>query len=102
MKPSMRYVDALKVSTPNEDFWDYVFRFTRYHSRYTTLSKEDFLPNMGNNLLIDWKGFWNNTSHKPFKQPKVDDIIERFSMLPKTESYYRAIIELCIKENIPL
>jgi hypothetical protein len=102
IKPSIRYVNALKVSAPNGEFWDYFLRFTRYHSRYTTLSKEDFLPNMGNNIYIDWKGFGNNTDHTPFEQPRVNDISNRFPMLPKTESYYRAVIELCIKENIPL
>jgi hypothetical protein len=102
MKPSMRYVNALKVSAPKEEFWDYFFRFTRYHSRYATLTKEDFLPNMGDDLWIDWKGFGNNTAHTPFKQPEVDDVTARSSMTAKTELYYRAIIELCINENTPL
>jgi hypothetical protein len=102
MKPSMRYVNALKVSAPKDEFWDYFFRFTRYHSRYTTLSKADFLPNMGDNLWIDWKGFGNFTMHASFEQPEVDDVIERHPMTTKTEFYYRAIMELCIEKNIPL
>jgi len=102
MRPSLRYVNALKVSAPKGEFWDYFFRFTRYHNRYTTLSKGDFLPNMGDDSMIDWKGFGNNMGHTPYEQPEVDGIEYRFPMIPKAESYYRAIIELCIKENIPL
>jgi len=102
MKPSMRYVNALKESTPEDEFWDYFFRFTRYHSRYTALSKEDFMTNKGDNEYIDWKGFYMFTNHSIFEQPKVDSITERYPMTRKTESYYRGIIELCIKENISL
>jgi len=102
MKPSMEYVNALKVSAPKEEFWDYFFRFTRYHSRYTELTREDFLPNKGNNSFIDWKGFLSSTKHNIFEQPIVDGITERYPMTQKTESYYRAIIELCIEKDISL
>jgi len=113
MKPSTRYINALKVSAPKDDFWEYFFKFTRYHNRYATLVKKDFLPNMvqdivGNwnigdyNLWGDWKGFLAVYSHTPLKRPKVDNIIDRSPMTTKTELYYRAIIELCIKNNIPL
>jgi hypothetical protein len=112
MKPSMRFINALKVSAPKKDFWEYFFKFTRYHNRYATLSKNDFLPNMvpddgywnigGYNLWSDWKGFLAVYNHTPFERPEVDNIIDRSPMTTKTELYYRAIIELCISKNIPL
>jgi len=113
MKPSMRYINALKVSAPKKDFWEYFFRFRRYHNRYTTLSKNDFSPNMvpdvgtrndvvRYDLWIDWKGFLALYSHTPFERPDVDNVIDRSPMHIKAELYYRAIIELCIKNNIPL
>jgi hypothetical protein len=112
MKPSMRYINALKVSAPKDDFWEYFLRFRRYHNRYTTLSKRDFSPNIepdvgtwnigGYNLWIDWKGFLALYMHTPFEKPEVDNVIDRSPMTTKTELYYRAIIELCLKNNIPL
>jgi hypothetical protein len=113
MKPSIRYINALKASAPKKDFWKLFFRFIMYHNRYTTLSKIDFSPNMqpdvksqwnigGYNLWIDWKGFLAVYNIWPFERPDVDNVIDRSPMLTKTELYYRAIIELCIKNNIPL
>jgi len=102
MKPTMRYINALKASAPKDEFWDYFFRFPMYHNRYVSLENKDFLDNMGDNMYTDWKGFWNNTDHIPFEQPNVDGITNRSPMTQKTESYYRAIIELCCKKNIPL
>jgi hypothetical protein len=112
MKPSMRYVNALKVSAPKKDFWEYLFRFTRYHNRYAALSKNDFSRDIepavetynigGYNLWIDWKGFLALYYHTPLEKPEVDNIIDRSPMTTKTELYYRKIIELCIDRNIPL
>jgi hypothetical protein len=100
MKPSMRYVNALKVSTPKDEFRDYFFKFTRYHGRYTMLSRKDFLPDMGDG---SFKGFMAMYAHTPIERPpELDNVIDRFPMTTKTELYYRAIIELCIKKNIPL
>jgi hypothetical protein len=102
MKISKNYWNALKVSVPKEEFWDYFFRFTRYHNRYTELSSADFLPNQGNLLFDNWKGFANNTKHTPFDTPDVAKITRRSPMREKNERYYREIIKLCKERQIPL
>jgi len=102
MSPTLRYYNAMKVSAPKEEFWDYFLRYTRYHNRYTSLSKNDFLPNQGMDVYKDWKGFGNNTGHNSYKQPDVSNITGHVPMTEKTERYYRSIIELCLEKKINL
>lgn len=101
MKWSSDYIDAMKVSAPKDQFNDYLFRFTRYHNRYSALTEEDFLPNLGNTVYINWTGHANNFATSILKKPEAygDETKELYL---KTEEWYRKIIQLCKDNDVPI
>lgn len=103
LKPSMNLLEDLKVSTPSsKELLEYLFRFYRYHSRYTgDLSRADFAPNLADRQFEDWKGFGCNFGWEAFEKPNVSQT-DTLGLLPKAEAYYRKIIELCQEKQIPL
>lgn len=103
LKPSINSIKALKSSAPKDEFFEYFFRFYRYHSRYNgDLKRSDFHKDQGETLYVDWKGFGCNFDHETFERPNVDSVTQIKKMTAKTEQYYRKIIELCKTKQIPL
>lgn len=101
-KPSRNLVESLLASAPAEQFWEYFFRFYYYHNRYNgDLQRQDFSKNLGQMQFVDWKGFGANYNWYSFEKPEVD-ISGTLPLAPKTEEYYRKIIELCMEKDIPL
>lgn len=103
LKFSLNMIESLKASVPEGEFFDYFFKFYQYHNRYAEdLTKSDFAIDKGQVQYKNWKGFGCNFAHTSFNQPNVDAITTQSALNEKTEIYYRKIIELCNKNNIPL
>lgn len=102
MESSENYYDSVKISTLDPAFDTYILPFTRYHSRYAHITKEDF---QYEEYLESFKGFepkWSTTSSTGFTAPDVSGVTEMTPISEKAERYLRRYIELCIKEDIPL
>ncbi len=99
---SMNKINALKASAPQE-LWPSLFlEYTQYHNRYSEMTSEDFLPDQGNPLFTNWKGFACNMDTLPYTTPDVHEITDCLDLNPKAEDYYRRTIELAQSENIPI
>ena len=102
MKWSKNKMDAMKTSVPQERWAEFLLSYIQYHTRYTELSKEDFLKNKGDVRYENWKGFGCNMATTAFPAPNVENVTERKPMSEKTEKYYRKTIELALEHNIPV
>ncbi len=102
MKWSKNKIEAIKVSAPRERWGEFMLGYIQYHSRYTDLSRADFVKDQGNPLYENWKGFSCNLNTTVYDTPNVNKVTGRESLSPKTETYYRKIIELAAENDIPL
>ena len=102
LKWSEDKIEAIKVSSPKDRWFEFLFSYAQYHTRYSSLSKEDFFKNQGTPLFENWKGFGSNMATAELDTPNVNAVTERKDMSEKTEMYYRKIIELTLKKDIPL
>lgn len=102
LKWSHNRLDALKASTQTWEYMDYLLTFNQTHNRYNDLSEEDFRSGKGDPLSGSWKGYVNTTSIASFDRPDVTDITESTDLDPKIETYYRKILALAQKSNIPI
>lgn len=103
LKWSKNKIDAIKASSPEDRWSEFLLEYFQYHTRYTDLSRADFFSNQGNPLYEDWKGFCCNMWTQPFETIEdVTGITEKGDMYDKTEMYYRMIIELAQENNIPI
>lgn len=102
LKWSLDKVNAIKISSPEEKWPEFILEYTQYHTRYTELSDADFLPNQNYRLYDDWKGFGCNMSTMPLESIDIGGVTDKASLSEKTEKYYRMILELANSEDIPL
>ncbi len=103
LRPSLNWVQNLKAAVPEDEFWDFFFRFSRYHTRYEgDLGPQDYYPNKGEKLYEDWKGYLPNFQHTRFDVPDALGTSDTQPLLPDVERYFRMFIELCQAENIPV
>ena len=69
MKPSRDKLEAIKASA-NSSFWrEYILEFPTYHTRYSELSKADYLPYNNIAYFEYWKGFGMNATVVPQESP---------------------------------
>lgn len=102
LKWSKDKIEAIKVSTPKEQWGKYILGYIQYHMRYPALSRADFLKNQGNPLYENWKGLGCNMCTTAYDNPDIHQVTKRKPMSEKTEIYYRKIIELASENDIPL
>lgn len=102
MRWSVNRVKSIQASAPNERWKEFMLANGQYHSRYATLSSADFMTNQNYTLYDDWKGLGLNMATTPLESIDVSVIDGRIDLTEKTEMYYRMIIELAQKENIPI
>ncbi len=102
MKFSRDKIDAIKVSSPKEQWNDYIWEFPTYHSRYKELGVEDFLPNRGIANMETWKGFVINTATTPCEKPDNFQTEKTGKLSDKTETYLRKICQLCEEKRVKL
>ncbi len=95
-------VEALMESVPPERWSEFFLEYTQYHSRYRELSESDFLPDQGNPLFRDWKGFASNLNTEPLAYQDITGVKEADPLTEKTETWYRKVIELILEKEIPL
>lgn len=102
MKFSKNYYETVKKSTLDQAFESYILPFTRYHSRYTEITKEDFEYE---EYLKTFKGFepkWGTRNNGEMTAPDISGVTEITPISEKAERHYRKYMELCAQENIPL
>ncbi len=103
LKFSMDKVESVKVSSPKENWIEYLLEYPTYHNRYQELCSGDFRKYQGIANEQYWKGFGMNMATEAHIKPEwVQDIIEIGEIIPKVEKYLRKIIELSKKKDIPL
>lgn len=95
-------VESLKVSTPKERWAEFFLEYTQYHSRYKEITPEDFCRNRGNPLYADWKGLYCMMATTPLEHMDISGITDRSELYGKTETYYRATVELAQENDIPI
>ncbi len=95
-------VNAIKTSSPEEEWEEFLLGYTRYHTRYSYLSDADFLSNQNDKMYDDWKGFGCNMITESRSVMDVAGIMDREALHEKTEKYYRAVIELAQEKDIPI
>ncbi len=102
MRWSRNKIEAIKASAPKERWIDFLLAYTQYHTRYNDLTSADILPYRGDVMYENWKGTTLKFNTEEKETPQVADVTERDPLEPRTEEYYRKIIELCRDENVPL
>ncbi len=102
-------VNAIKISTPEEDLNSVLLTYGQYHSRYSELNRGDFL--WSEDIQVEttrrthyrhWKGQCLFNTSVPQTVHDVTNITERDPIVEKEEVYYRKIIELAQENNIPI
>lgn len=94
---------AKQASSQKSELLEYALEFPYYHSRYSDLSREDFLPYKGIKDRSMWKGFViNPTTSSLAEEIDVAGVTTRVSLPEKSEEYLYRIIELCKDNAIPL
>jgi hypothetical protein len=101
MKPSMNKIAAMWESSPHTNINFYV-PISNYSSRYSELTKEDFLKSKDIPRYENWMGFGSNYNNKVEKTPCLKDTYAEEPMLQKTEKYYRKILQLANDKKIPI
>ncbi|MEI0448000.1 SGNH/GDSL hydrolase family protein [Brachyspira intermedia] len=102
IKSYINRINSIMISADKSQ-WNYFFNpLYQYHNRYSSLTSEDFLHYKGYNKYIYWKG--EILLYKPYTNINTNfmENTNKIKMYEKTEKYYRAIIELIKKYNIPL
>jgi len=102
MKPSLNKLEAVMATAPRARWKDLWMGMPIYHSRYSELTKDDFMHYPWTKHLDSNKGSgyrYGTTADMPMTVKKTD---ERQPMTTKEEKYFRKIVETCKTEKIPL
>lgn len=102
MKWSPDKLEAVKASAPRERWPEFMLEYIQYHTRYTELAREDFLPDKGDIYYKDWKGFGSNMETERCERPDVSGVTDRRGLSEKTETYFRMFMELARENGIPV
>lgn len=91
----------INESAPREKRFDLLFRFTKYHSRWSELTSEDF--NYKPSELSDYLyGYCMLTDTKSDLVRRTDTNYVTTPSSDKNELWFKKIIELCKEENVEL
>ncbi len=101
LKLSADKINSVKISAPQDMWTDYFLEYPTYHSRYSELTRADFIPHSGATKEY-WKGFSSNFNTVPLNKPEVHTITETMPLTSKNEEYLLKIINLSKENNIPL
>jgi hypothetical protein len=107
MKLSGVKLSAIKDICENDEsqsFNSYIFKNIRFHTRWTSLTEQDFsFKNIETHYEL--KGYaplstrYNNTSYAPYSEYNTDDTAE---MVPLMQEYLDKMVDLCADNNIKL
>lgn len=99
---SVNKIRAIAASADKKELPGYMLEYTQYHSRYKELSYSDFQSYNGReNVYKNWKGFRCNYITNYFEPPDIQ-INSTTDLPPKSEKYFRKIIELAQAKQIPI
>ncbi len=108
MKWSLDKIEAIKESASDEEELNYLFDYAQYHTRYSALNRGDFFPE---SEYMDSIGYWHfngtmgqylSDTSVAIEIPDVSYVKEKKDLHEKAEKYYRKIIELAQKNEIPI
>lgn len=99
MRFSRNFVEAEQESIKDDFHLDYLNRFARYHSRYTMITKDDFIYD---DEMKSFKGFVPKLDTNPQERVDVGHVTEASCPNEKMDDYLIEIIDLAGEENIPI
>lgn len=102
MKWSKTKIDAFRASVPRKRRAEFMLPYIQYHSRYKDIHRNDFCGGETSLILSDNKGFFSTERVHPFGRPDLKQAKEHRALWPKSEEYYRKIIELARRKEIPI
>lgn len=102
MKSSADKMEAIRVSSQEALWNDYLWEIPTYHARYKDLDESDFLPNLGIPNWEAWKGFIVNTYTIALEQPEGFQTEETLELTEKVEDYLCKICQICKENNVDL
>lgn len=103
MKMSKNKLQSIRAGLNEEnqsEAYTYFFEFPAYHSRYTELTRDDFV--FDKKKMENYKGFYPVNQVTPMERPQVEHVIECTPIEEKTKTYFQMILELAKEENIPV
>lgn len=100
MRLSLNKIRNIMVSVPEQYRIDEITGFATYHDRYTQLKSEDFERYFWNFNFNSAKNVKN--WHAIYPSPAPSTTALRQPLNEKAETYFRKIINLCKREDIPL
>ncbi len=95
-------LDAIRISAPKERWLELAIGMPIYHSRFDSLTKEDFIHYPWSEGQADRKGTGVRYGTNACVPLEVADNGESSAMLEKEEIYLRKIIEECQERRVPL
>lgn len=101
LKLSMDKINSIKISAPQEMWIHYFLEYPTYHSRYSEITRADFIPHSGAAKKY-WKGYSSNFNTTQLNKPGVHSVSEITALTPKNNEYLLKIIDLSKEHNIPL
>lgn len=102
LKLSEDKIESVKVSAPREKWLNYLLEYPIYHSRYSELTRDDFVTDREEKLLDTFKGFETYTATTAFTKTNDFYTEETVDFIEKGEEYLYKIIELAKEKQIPL
>lgn len=102
MPMSLNKLRLITASAPRDDWFNLAVRFTKYHSRWSELTRADF--EYRKSEMNDYsKGFYVLTDTcKDGVHTDMADVLDSTPLFPKNREYLDKIIELCKNEKIEL
>ena len=103
MKPSKNKLESIQTGLSEEnrsEAYLYFLEFPAYHSRYTDLTRDDFV--FDKEKINNYKGFYPVYEVTPMQRPLVDQVTECAPIEEKTKTYFQKILELAKEEEIPI
>ncbi len=102
MRWSRNKIEAIKASAPRDRWIDFLLSYTQYHTRYNDLTFRDILPYQDDVMYENWKGTTLKFNTEAKETPQAADVSARDPLEPRTEEYYRKILQLCTEKDVPL
>lgn len=99
MNFNKNFVDSVKLSIMEDEQSDYINQFARYHSRYSMITKDDFIYDRQMEIF---KGFDPKFGTEPLGTPSVAHVTELSPPNEKMADYMIQMIDLAKAEGIPI
>ncbi len=102
IKDKRTRVKAIFASSQRNKADDYLFDYRLWHSRYEDIDEAGFRDYYVSPSWSYFKGYELHFECAAYEKPNVDDFQGLININQKEEVYFRKIIELCQREEIPV